>query len=128
MKKGSFSGTWISDDNVKDVLLNSGIDIYCGPYDTNAKIGNRYGINAPSSLMTQEVTFNKGKASEWKTTLQIKNPDNTDLFIYSGDGFRNLPSRQFVAYVKRKIKQLEDEAQAQPVDDVEDADAGDSEE
>lgn len=128
VKRGSFSGTWISDDNVKEVLLNSGIDIYCGPYDTNSKLGNRYGINAPSALMSQEVTFNKGKASEWKTTLQIKNPDNTDLFIYSGDGFRNLPSRQFVAYVKRKIKQLEDEAQAQPVDTSDDVDAGDSEE
>lgn len=122
VKKGSFSGTWISDDNVKDVLLNSGIDIYCGNYDISADIGRRFGVGAPSALMTQEVTFNKGKASEWKTTLQIKNPDNTDLFVYSGDGFRNLPSRQFIAYVKRKIKQLEDEAQAQPVDDVEDVD------
>lgn len=129
VKKGSFSGTWISDDNVKDVLLNSGIDIYCGNYDTNSKLGNRrYGINSPNTIWTQEVTFNKGKASEWKTTIQIKNPDNTDLFIYSGDGFRNLPSRQFIAYVKRKIKQLEDEAQAQPVDNAEDVDAGDSEE
>jgi hypothetical protein len=106
-------------------IIEAGIDI---SFDESA---NREVTPGGGVKRTLKATFNKGKPGEFSTPIIVRdqsfgikgtsyNFGSTDApKFFSGDGFKNLPEKQFVNWIKRKVSQLAAEQSSSSEDETE---------
>lgn len=82
------------------------------------------------SVTKFDITFNDGKAGEYKDEIEMKKMGRNDdlIFVFSGKEFKNLPLKQFTNWMNRKLKQEKENAVVQTSATIDDDETNEVEE
>ena len=82
------------------------------------------------SVTKFDITFNDGKAGEYKDEIEMKKMGRNDdlIFVFSGKEFKNLPLKQFTNWMNRKLKQEKENAVVQTSATIDDDETNEIEE